>query len=263
MHKTKPHHINQQRVNQPQPFLNQLASIFTMELMNWRWSWRFTLTIGLIAPLIFTVMIGAMAQTADRQVVAYWLTGNIILSLMFTNLSRMANRFAFMREVGSLDYFATLPIRRSALVAGVLSSFFLISLPAVIATIAFSAYYLEIRFVPHPLLICVLPLIGMALAGTGAFIGVTARSQDEAVTYGQVASMLLLIIGPVMIPPDRLPRIMGWIGWFSPATYSASALRQTLLGPMTPRFWIDIAALVAITVGFLWLVGHRMDWRQR
>ena len=251
------------RANRPHPFLNQLVSIFTMELMNWRWSWRFTLTIGLIAPLIFTVMIGAMAQATDSQTLSYWLTGNIILSLMFTNLSRMANRFAFMREVGSLDYFATLPIKRSALVAGVLSSFFLISLPAVIATILFSAYYLDIRFQIHPLVIFVLPLVGMALAGTGAFIGVVARSQDEAVTYGQVVSLLLLIIGPVMLPPDRLPRAMELLGWFSPATYGASALRQTLLGPITPRFWIDILALIGITVGFLWLVGHRMDWRQR
>lgn len=251
------------RINQPQPVLKQLASIFIMELMNWRWSWRFTLVIGMVAPLIFTIMIGAMAQSASAETISYWLTGNIILSLMFTNLSRMANRFAFMREVGSLDYFATLPIQRAALVAGVLSSFFLISLPAVILTIIFSAYYLNISFQPNLLLVAVLPLVGMALAGTGAFIGVTARSQDEAVTYGQVVSLLLLIIGPVMMPPDRLPQILDWLGWFSPATYAASALRQSLIGPMTPRFWVDIFALMAITAGFLWLVGRRMDWRQR
>lgn len=255
--------LTNRRTNQPQPVLKQLASIFIMELMNWRWSWRFTLVIGMIAPIIFTIMIGALAQTASAETISYWLTGNIILSLMFTNLSRMANRFAFMREVGSLDYFATLPIQRSALVAGVLSSFFLISLPAVILTVIFSAIYLDITFHPHLLLVVVLPLVGMALAGTGAFIGVTARSQDEAVTYGQVVSLLLLIIGPVMMPPDRLPRILDWFGWLSPATYAASALRQTLIGPVTPRFWIDVAALIVITIGFLWLVGRRMDWRQR
>lgn len=254
--------VKPDRVNRPQPWLNQLISIFTMELMNWRWSWRFTITIGLIAPLIFTIMIGAMAQTATDETVAYWLTGNIILSLMFTNLSRMANRFAFMREVGSLDYFATLPIHRSALVTGVLSSFFLISLPAVVATILFSGYYLDIHFQLHPLIVLVLPLVGVALAGTGAFIGVTARSQDEAVTYGQVVSLLLLILGPVMIPPDRLPPILQIVGWFSPATYGGSALRQVLLGPLTWRFVLDVAALIAITAGFLWLVGRRMDWRQ-
>lgn len=231
--------------------------------MNWRWTWRFTLVIGMIAPIIFTIMIGAMAQTASAETISYWLTGNIILSLMFTNLSRMANRFAFMREVGSLDYFATLPIQRAALVAGVLSSFFLISLPAVILTIIFSTYYLNIALQINPLLVVVLPLVGMSLAGTGAFIGVTARGQDEAVTYGQVVSLLLLVIGPVMVPPERLPGILDWLGWFSPATYGASALRQTLLSPMTHRVWLDILALIAITTGFLGLVGRRMDWRQR
>lgn len=249
-------------VNGGQPFLSQLSTIFTMELMNWRWSWRFTMTIGLIAPLIFTFMIGALADSAQRETLAYWLTGNIVLSLMFTNLSRMANRFAFMRSVGTLDYFATLPVRRSALVLGVLLSFFFISLPAVIATVFFSAIYLAIPLQLHPLLLIVLPLAAMALSGTGACIGVFARSQDEAITYGQVLSLLLLIMGPVMMPSDRLPKLMQWVGWGSPATYGASALRQTLLGPVTGRLWLDVIVLLSFTFGLLWLVGKKMDWRQ-
>ena len=256
------HQATLRAMNHPQPFLTQLMTIFMMELMNWRWSWRFTMTICLIAPLVFTFMIGALADSAQRESLSYWMVGNIVLSLMFTNLSRMANRFAFMRSVGTLDYFATLPVQRAAVVAGVLLSFFVISLPAVITTIFFSAFYLAIPLQVHPLLLVVLPLAALSLAGTGAFIGVMARSQDEAITYGQVLSLLLLIMGPVMMPPSNLPQVMQWIGWGSPATYGSSALRQTLLGPITSRLWLDLIVLISITGGLLWFVGKRMDWRQ-
>jgi ABC-2 type transport system permease protein len=53
------------------------------------------------------------------------------------------------------------------------------------------------------------------------------------------------------------------IGLLSPATYAASALRQTVLGvPDSLPLALDVAALVAIMLVLLRLVGQRMDWRQ-
>ena len=72
-----------------------------------------------------------------------------------------------------------------------------------------------------------------------------------------------MILGPVLIPPQNLPAIMRIAGWFSPATYGASALRQTLLGPVTPRLLMDLLALLAFTIGFMLLVDRKMDWRER
>jgi ABC-type multidrug transport system ATPase subunit len=45
---------------------------------------------------------------------------------------------------------------------------------------------------------------------------------------GERRLMLLALIGigPVVIPPDQLPGSLRVLGWFSPVTYAASALRQ-------------------------------------
>ena len=51
-------------------------------------------------------------------------------------------------------------------------------------------------------------------------------------------------------------------GWFSPASYAASALRQTLLGPITSRLWLDIGMMVAMAGVSDWVVGRKMSWRE-
>jgi ABC-2 type transport system permease protein len=69
-------------------------------------------------------------------------------------------------------------------------------------------------------------------------------------------------LGPVIILPDRLPDVMRWIGWFGPATYAASAMRQTLLGPVMPRLALDLPVLAGLTLVTGWAVSRKMDWRQ-
>ena len=76
-------------------------------------------------------------------------------------------------------------------------------------------------------------------------------------------TLLMLGLGPVVIPPDRLPATLQTIGRLSPATYAASALRQTLLGPVTPQLWLDLGVLLLLGIFVFWMVDRKMDWRQR
>jgi ABC-2 type transport system permease protein len=100
------------------------------------------------------------------------------------------------------------------------------------------------------------------MAGFGALIGSVARTPQEAGSLSLLITMIMLGLGPVLIPPARLPDVVLVLGRFSPATYAASALRQALLGPLTERIFLDLAVLVGVTVIVLWLVGRKMDWRQ-
>lgn len=218
---------------------------------------------GIIGPVIFIVLMGYFAGDEEADKLAYVLSGNVIITLMFTNMSRMTSRFSFMRSVGTLDYYATLPIHRSLVVIAVLLSFFILSLPAIVATIVFGALFLELPIQLHPLLLLVVPLAALSLAGLGAYVGVATRTLEEANTYSQVLLFLFMVVGPVLIPPQNLPAMMRGLGWLSPATYGASALRQTLLGPVTARLWLDGLVLAGFAVVLLLLVDRMMDWRER
>lgn len=100
------------------------------------------------------------------------------------------------------------------------------------------------------------------MAGIGALIGSIARTPQEAGSLSLLITLVMLGLGPVLIPPSRLPDVMLVLGRFSPATYAASALRQALLGPLTGQIFLDLAALTGVAAVVLWLVGRKMDWRQ-
>ena len=115
----------------------------------------------------------------------------------------------------------------------------------------------------HPLALLVVPLCALPLAGVGALIGVRFRTPEEATSVGRLLTILMLTMGPALIPADRLPDWLVWLGFLSPATYAASALRQALLGPLTNRLLLDVAALLLFIFLSFWMVNRRMDWRER
>jgi ABC-2 type transport system permease protein len=166
-----------------------------------------------------------------------------------------------MRFMGSLDYFGTLPVRKSALILAIVLAFFLLALPAVLATTFLGSCLLGITLQPSLWLLLVIPICTLPLSGVGALIGVLARTQAESGTISTLLTLVMLGVGPVVIPPDRLPPFLQALGRLSPATYAASALRQTLLGPVTPQLWLDVSVLLLLGGFVFWLVDRKMDWR--
>lgn len=148
------------------------------------------------------------------------------------------------------------------LVLAVVLSFLLLSLPSLVVTVVGGSLLLGLPITLHPVILIVVPLCAVSLAGIGALIGAMARNPQEAGSLSLLVTLVLLGLGPVLVPPARLPGVMVIVGRFSPATYAASALRQALLGPLTGQIVLDLAALAGFTAIVLWLVGRKMDWRQ-
>jgi ABC-2 type transport system permease protein len=248
--------------NQPS-FWAQLLDLFLIELTNWRWSWRTMIILGMVAPLGSILGLSIFAREAGTTTLAYILTGNVVLALMFENQDKVQSHFAFMRFQGTLDYFATLPIHRYALILAIVFAFLLLSLPSLVVTVLVGSLVLHLPLTPSPFILLVIPLCAVPMAGIGALIGASARTPQEGGSLSLLVTLVMLGLGPVLIPPERLPELMLTLGRFSPATYAASALRQSLLGPLTNHILLDLAALIGFTVLIFWLVGRKMDWRQR
>lgn len=246
-----------------QPFLVQLGDLLLIQLSNWRWSWHGTLLTGMLSPVLSIFALSIFARDADPTTLAYILTGNVVMSLMFENLTKVASNFAFMRATGAFSYFATLPLSRIALILATVGAFLLLSLPALAVTVAIGTWRLGIALAPSPWLLLVIPLAAIPLAALGALIGANAPRPEDAGTWSLVLTVTLVGLGPVVVPPDRLPAWMHTAGAFSPATYAADALRQTLLGPVVPdRLALDLAVLAAVACVLLALVARTLSWRQ-
>src|SRR5579862_9112749 len=219
----------------PQSPWDQWITLFRMELTNWRWSWRSMVLSGTLAPILSILALGTFAQDAGKTAVAYVLSGNIVLSLMFGNMDNIQSRFTFMRFTGTIDYFTTLPIKRYVLILAMVIAFLLLSLPSLLATMLTGILLLRIPINIHPLIVVIVPLCAISLSGIGALIGTIAPNPQTAGSFSLLTTLIMLGLGPVVIPPDRLSDVIVRLGFLSPATYAASALRQVLFGQVTER----------------------------
>jgi ABC-2 type transport system permease protein len=249
-------------VRKPPSVLTQLIDLILIELTNWRWSWRGLIVISTVAPLASMAALGIFARDLGDEALSYVFTGNIVLSLLFGIEGNVQSHFMFMRLEGVLDYFATLPVKKLALLTAVIIAFFLLALPAILGTIFIGSWLLDISLNIHPLLIVVIPLCALPISGIGALIGLKARNYPEAGSINLLLTFALLALGPVVIPPSRLPHFLLVLGQFSPTTYASSALRQVLLEPVTAQLAVDMAALVAFTAVSFMLVGRLLQWRR-
>jgi ABC-2 type transport system permease protein len=249
-------------IRRPLPFGAQLLDALLIELTNWRWAWRSMVIVDTIAPLLSILGLGVFARDLGATALGYVLTGNMVMALMFGTMHKVQGHLLYMRRGGMLDYFSTLPMRKDALILAVMLGFLLLSLPALLVTGLVGAWVLGLRLAPHPAMLLVIPACAISLTGIGALIGVRARTPQEAGSYSLLLTLLLLSVGPVVVPPERLPWYLLWLGQFSPATYAASALRQTLLGPVTAQLASDLAMLGGFAVLTFWLVNRQLSWRQ-
>lgn len=244
------------------PLYLQYYDLFLIELSNWRWGWRNLVLIGMILPVFGILLLGSFARELGANALSFVLVGNLVMALLFEHMGKLVSHFAYMKMAGSLEYFATLPIRKSLLILAASTAFFILFLPSMVVVLACGAWILRLDLHIHPATILVVPFCALPLAGFGALIGVSFKTPEEASAVGRLLTFLMLTIGPVLIPPDRLPDWMVWLGFLSPATYAASALRQVLLGPLTSRLLLDSAFLVTCIVISFWMVDRKMDWRE-
>ena len=243
-------------------FWSQLLDLILIELTNWRWSWRGLIVISTIAPLASMAALGVFARDSGVEALSYVFTGNIVLSLLFGIEGNVQSHFMFMRMEGVLDYFSTLPVQKLALLTAVIAAFFLLALPSVLATVFLGAYILDIALIVHPLLFVIIPLCALPISGMGALIGLKARNYAEAGSFNLLLTFALLALGPVIIPPSRLPPVLLILGRFTPTTYASSALRQVLLGQVTVQLVWDMVALMAFTAVSFVVVGRWLQWRR-
>ena len=241
-----------------QPVLAQWWDLFQMELTNWRWSWRGSLLQGTITPMFSLLALGFFARDSGREALLYVVTGNIVVSLLFGTMTSVESRVSWLRFQGGLDYVATLPVSRAAFVLAMVAAFLLLSLPSVIVTAVLGPLLLGAPVHIHPLILLVIPACTAPLAGVGAALGMTGRTQQQSGNLTFLLMLVMTALGPVVVPPDRLPGFMVFLGHFSPATYAASALRQVMVGPVTARLALDLLVLCAVTAASMAWVSRRM-----
>lgn len=240
----------------------QVYDLLLIQLTSFRWSWRRTMILGAIVPILSILIFSQFINEEQNELLGYVFVGNLVLSILFETIGKVSSRFAYMRASGMLDYLATLPIERTALILATVLAFFILSLPGFMMTVIIGKFILQIPLSINISIIFILPLISISLCGLGALIGLLGRNPEEVGSISTLTTFILYVMGPILIPTKTLPPLFSTISLLSPTTYAASALRQVMLNQTDNiPLYIDIVVLVFITFVLLKLVSKHIDWR--
>jgi ABC-2 type transport system permease protein len=232
----------------------QLASI-----RSW-WYW-FVLS-GLVFPLsilAFVLYVGGGQGVADRM---YLIAGDATIGLIIGPVQMLASRVGYMRAQHELEYYATLPIQRLALVLAIGAMNALVAVPGLIGVLAAGALFLNLPLSVSPWLVPVCFLASFSLAGFGAAIGVLSKDGNQANAVGNVLMVLLMFFSPVMVRSSALPEVLRWLGYLMPTTYAAAAIRGFIGAGAGTSPWLAVLVLAAYSALLYFLVVTRLDWRR-
>jgi oleandomycin transport system permease protein len=192
----------------------------------------FLLVQPILFVLVFVYVFGGAISGSSRQYVQYVIPGIIVQLAVFATAITGIGLNEDMAK-GIIDRFRSLPIARSAVLAGRILSDAVRSV-ASLAVILGVGMALGFRIATSPVaaLIGFLLIIGfgMALSWVAALIGLSVRNPETAQSAGFIWMYPLTFASSVFAAPQTMP---GWMQPFvdvNPITVAADALRGLLLG---------------------------------
>jgi ABC-2 type transport system permease protein len=233
--------------------LGKFAVLNWMQFARLRTSWRPYLIVSSVMPLGIAVLLRAVMDTAQvetygKQIVA----GSAVLAIAMTAVVMLAQRVAWLKESGALDYYATLPVSRTSLIGAVLLSFAVFSLPGTVIVVFIGAQLFDLSLAALWAAVPVWALGSFALAGLGVAIGFGAPDEQLAGMYSNLAMMAVLFLG--ILPPGRIPGWLGPIRAILPSTYAVDALKPGLRGAMSATIGLDLLVLAIFGAVSFWAV---------
>jgi ABC-2 type transport system permease protein len=228
--------------------------LMRMQMSRLRTSWRPYLIVSSAMPLGIAVLMRAVMEPAQveefgQQIVA----GSAVLAIAMTAVVMLAQRVSALKENGGLDFYATLPVSRPALIASILISFAVFALPGTIVVLTLGSALFNLSLAALWAAVPVWVLGSLALAGLGVAIGFAAPDEQLAGMYSNLLMMSVLFLG--ILPADRLPGWLGPVRAVLPSTYAVDALRPGLQGDMSAAQGWDLLVLAVFGALSFWAVA--------
>jgi ABC-2 type transport system permease protein len=199
------------------------------------------LVFATIQPVMFTLLFayvfgGAISLPGGGSYREYLMAGVFGLTLAFTS-TRTAVSLATDMQQGLLDRFRSLPMSRSAVLAGRTTADLALTAVTIAVT---SASGLAVGWRIHDgpgkaaAGFALLFLLGYALSWAGAAIGMSVRTPEAATQAVLTWLFPLAFISSAFVPTQGMPHWMQYIAAWNPISATAAACRQLWGNPQSP-----------------------------
>jgi ABC-2 type transport system permease protein len=235
-----------------------LSEIQVRELRTWG---PITAFFTMVFPLLMLFGFGMIGGGVAPSGLVYVVTGSAIVSLVTISITAMSQDLGTMRQNGAFQYYASLPISKTALLGAILTVRVLTTLPGLGLTLTVGSWLYGLQPNPNAAVLLLLPLTVLALCGVGAAIGTLITDFRIVALVSQVAFVVAMFASPVLIPEDNLPVPLQLVGYLLPPTYAADGLRRALFGISDERLLLDLLVLTACAAGSLLGIARGLKWR--
>ena len=203
--------------------------------------------------LLFVYVFGGAIAGSSRQYVQFVIPGIVVQTVVFATAMTGIGLNEDLAK-GIIDRFRSLPIARSAVLAGrILAD--AVRLTATVLVILTVGVVLGFRITTSPVAalagLVLIIAFGMALSWVAALIGLSVRNPETAQSAGFIWMFPLTFASSAFVVASTMP---GWLQPFvriNPISVAADALRGLLLaGPVLGPVLKTVAWIVALTVVF-------------
>jgi ABC-2 type transport system permease protein/oleandomycin transport system permease protein len=210
--------------------------------------------------VLFTYVFGGAIVTPGYDYIDFFLPGIVIQMIAFTGYATSLGISDDLRK-GLIDRFRSLPIARSAVIAGrtfsdiAMNVIALATMLAVGFIVGFSFNASAAEIVAGLVLVL---LFGYAMSWVYAFIGLISSTPESASALITIIIFPLTFVSSVYVPTQSMPTVLRAIANANPITTIVDALRALWLGAHAGTdIWVGLIWCVAIIAVFSVLATDR------
>jgi ABC-2 type transport system permease protein/oleandomycin transport system permease protein len=198
--------------------------------------------------VLFTYVFGGAINTPGFDYIDFFLPGIIIQMIAFTGYATALGISDDLRK-GLIDRFRSLPMARSAVLAGRTSSDVAMNVIA-LATMLVFGFIVGFNFDSTALKIAggvgLILLFGYAMSWVYCFFGLIASSPESASALITIVIFPLTFVSSAYVPTNSMPKVLEAIANANPITTVIDALRS---------LWLGTPAGTDIGFAVLWCLG--------
>ncbi|GMK39944.1 hypothetical protein PCCS19_29990 [Paenibacillus sp. CCS19] len=242
------------------PIMKEFMLLLRLQYSDYRGNAPFIVLFGFVIPLglFWVLQTYVTIGTGSEWLVA----GNIVMSVCYGSMNFSMQRIAWMKHAGEMDYYGTLPIRKSVFVSVIFVLGLLSSLPGVISNLILGVIYMDLGINNILIAIPVILVASLSLSVIGVGIGSIVKSMPQLSLYFYLSYAIVTFLCPVMVPLEKLPWALKATSYVLPPGQAVLAVRKALVGNLDTMFWI-MSGAVAFWLLAAGLLGiRRLDWRR-
>src|SRR5438045_1973672 len=204
--------------------------------------------------LLFAYVFGGAIHVPGGNYKTFLMPGIFVQTVIFGSVQTGVGLSDDLAK-GMIDRFRSLPMTRSAVLAGrtlsdtVRNVFVVLLITVVGSAIGFRFHG---GFIPGVVGLAVAVLFGLAFSWISALIGMSVRDPEAAQAAGFIWIFPLVFASSVFVPVQSMPKWLQVFARNNPISHTANAIRAlTQGGPVWHSLWLTIACLVGILVVFV------------